>query len=312
MTKQLKLYVKTLIISLILFLLPLNTTYSHNESVYLGGDMIDIHVAFDTPIIYENPKHTKSFKQGDIILRISKNYEPYKKIIKSYMLLVYTHYLTDSDTVLVKVNRQGKELTINSSKFELTGLKYSDQMESVGTLTYIKDDSTFGALAHTVTPENPYCIVKSGEIFSTRSKTGKIKNYDKNTKIGILKNCNNFGIRGNIINSNYINNGRKKCTIGEFEDIKKAKAYLVVKNKNNEFDYIEAEIVKINKKSKNKDKSMMIKIIDKEFLKENGGIIQGMSGTPIIQNNKLIGAISHSTVNDPTIGFAIYIKNMIN
>ena len=71
------------------------------------------------------------------------------------------------------------------------------------------------------------------------------------------------------------------------------------------------EIENVNRYSKNESKGMIIKITDKELLSKTGGIVQGMSGSPIIQNGKIVGAVTHVFVNEPTKGYGIFIENML-
>ena len=91
-------------------------------------------------------------------------------------------------------------------------------------------------------------------------------------------------------------------------EIKKGAAQIqfIVNDKVNRYDI---EIMEINKN--NKEKNMVIKIVDKDLLSKTNGIVQGMSGCPIIQNNKVIGAVTHVMVNDPARGYGIFAENMI-
>ena len=86
----------------------------------------------------------------------------------------------------------------------------------------------------------------------------------------------------------------------------KAKIQFIINNQVNLYDI---EIIEINKN--NKEKNMVIRIVDKDLLEKTNGIVQGMSGCPIIQNNKVVGAVTHVMVNDPTKGYGIFAENMI-
>ena len=74
----------------------------------------------------------------------------------------------------------------------------------------------------------------------------------------------------------------------------------------------DVKIIKANKQDQADDKSMTIKVVDKELIEKTGGIIQGMSGSPIVQNGKVVGAVTHVFVNDPTRGYGVYIDWMID
>ena len=89
------------------------------------------------------------------------------------------------------------------------------------------------------------------------------------------------------------------------------KAYILSTLESNEVRRFEIEIVKVEKQKKPADKGMVIRVTDKELLEESGGIVQGMSGSPIIQNDRIIGAVTHVFVSDPAQGYGIYIEWML-
>ena len=89
------------------------------------------------------------------------------------------------------------------------------------------------------------------------------------------------------------------------------KAYILSTLASNEVRRFEIEIVKVEKQKKPADKGMVIRVTDKELLEESGGIVQGMSGSPIIQNDRIIGAVTHVFVSDPAQGYGIYIEWML-
>ena len=89
------------------------------------------------------------------------------------------------------------------------------------------------------------------------------------------------------------------------------KAYILATLSNNEIKRFEIEIEKIEKQDSPADKSMVIRVTDEKLLEESGGIVQGMSGSPIIQNDRIIGAVTHVFVNDPQRGYGIFIEWML-
>ena len=99
--------------------------------------------------------------------------------------------------------------------------------------------------------------------------------------------------------------------VADSADVKKGKAYILSNIKDDKIEQFEIEIVDINKDTDSM-KQMMIKVTDSDLLSTTGGIVQGMSGSPIIQDGKLVGAVTHVLVNDPTRGYGIFIENMLD
>ena len=96
-----------------------------------------------------------------------------------------------------------------------------------------------------------------------------------------------------------------------FRSIKEGKASILSNIEGEEVKEYDVEIESVNRYSKNESKGMVIKITDEELLSKTGGIVQGMSGSPILQNNKIVGAVTHVFVNEPTKGYGIFIENML-
>ena len=145
----------------------------------------------------------------------------------------------------------------------------------------------------------------------SKGNTGEMKGFflqGKNNQIGTLdKNCE-YGIFGEVA-KDY--KGECELKAGGRLFAKAGKAYIRSCIEGNTYKDYEIEIIKTNYQSRSSEKSMVIKITDKELLAKTGGIIQGMSGSPIIQNGRIIGAVTHVFVNDPTKGFGIYLDWMI-
>ena len=145
----------------------------------------------------------------------------------------------------------------------------------------------------------------------TQGKAGELKGYfERKEQIGAIDKNNDYGIFGYINDFNY-----KKyplIEVGSKEDVTSGKAYIYTSIKGSVPKRYEIEIIKnINQSSPNQ-KGLVIRVTDKELLGTTGGIVQGMSGSPIVQNSKLVGAVTHVFINDPTRGYGIYIDWMIN
>ncbi len=234
--------------------------------------------------------------------------------------------------VTLKIKRNDEIMTLDiepilseeDNTYKL-GIWVKDKTAGIGTLTYYDPaESTFGALGHGIMdPEtNAILSVDTGQLLEARvrevsegkeGEPGEIKGifYHADEPLGSLsKNCR-FGIFGTayhpIENPFYA----KPLAVGTKEQIEKGKAYILTTLSDNKVQRFEIEIEKINDCDISEDKCMVIKITDKELLEETGGIIQGMSGSPIIQNDRIIGAVTHVFVNDPARGYGVFIENML-
>jgi len=205
------------------------------------------------------------------------------------------------------------------------GLWVRDSTAGVGTLT-LYDDKTkkFAALGHPITDADTGTIlsVSNGVIVSsnivsikkgTRGNPGELRGLfiDENIIKGqIIKNteCGIFGDgTKNLINNKF----NKPMKIGLRNEIKEGKAEILTTINGTEPELFDIEIQKLLPQNSSGSKSMIIKITDSRLLEKTGGIVQGMSGSPIIQNNKIIGAVTHVLINKPDMGYGIYIEWML-
>lgn len=278
-----------------------------------------------------------SFKGKD-----GKEHEPAKNILKAGdMILKVNDTEIDSKETLMQTIETGESLNMEIKRRESPmtiniqpvksengknqiGVWVRDSTQGVGTLTYInKDTHIFGALGHGIVDVDTKEImkVKDGKILKSNIlgiKKGEkgtpgelLGSIDNKNPIGnIIKNTN-LGIYGKITDENMINK-EKALPIGLRDEVKIDKATILCSIDKNIIKEYEIEIESINKYNIDDSKSMIIRITDEELLKNTNGIIQGMSGSPIIQNGKVIGAVTHVFVNDPTKGYGIFIENMIS
>lgn len=200
-----------------------------------------------------------------------------------------------------------------------TGIYVKDTIVGIGTLTYINpDDNTFGALGHEITDNSSGVnfIISSGNIFSskitsitksTNHSTGE-KNASINTKdvYGEINYNLETGIFGKL--NKEISN-EETVEVMSIDDVQIGKAEIITVLSDNKKENYSIEILSIDKD--NETKNFLIKVTDEKLLKETGGIVKGMSGSPIIQDGKIIGAITHAIVDDPKKGYAISIEKML-
>lgn len=316
---------KKVILAIMVLLMPLNVL-AYSSEVYLGGNTLGIEISSDGILIigfYEiNGKINKGnpkLKVGDYIkevngVEVNNLNELTKEIEKS----------KDEGKVTITYKRDNnlKKTTLNLIKDEgiyKTGLYVKDSIIGIGTLTYIDPKSNiYGALGHEIIESNSNSIieVKSGSIFRNsitsidKSKVGyagsKNAKYYYDTIYGSIHKNTVHGIfgkyTGNTNNYNLISVAKKdEVKVGS------AKIYTVLNGE--KIEEYEINITSINETSNTKN--INFEINDKNLIKETGGIIQGMSGSPIVQNNKIVGVVTHVIIDNPLTGYGLFIETML-
>lgn len=268
-----------------------------------------------------------TFKAGDILLKIN-DYE----IENSNEVETIIENIKDKE-VTVTYERDGEEKTknitpikcIDDGKYKI-GLWIRDGAMGVGTLTFYSPEySKFAALGHGISDEDSKSLIKleNGSIYGAnvlsvnkgRSEApGEIKGYlDDGEEIGTITVNSNNGIYGdmNEYNTNIIT--RERIPVASRNEIEVGPATIqCIVDQSQEIKSYDIEIVKISNSVSNDSKGMIIKVTDEDLISKTGGIVQGMSGSPIIQNGKLVGAVTHVYVSQPTKGYAIFADTMIN
>lgn len=309
--------------------------------VLTGGNIVGfslnssgVIVIGNSPVTTENGNvntlEKADLKSGDIILEIAG--EKINRISDVEKIINKEENQNQELDILIKRKDTEKKIKItpakdmHSQKYKL-GIWIKDDVSGVGTLTYIRtDNNRFGALGHAISDAETkrpveidggdmYNCTVIGYTKAVKGKPGEIKalfiqgsnslgKVDKNTKYGV------FG----TYNQDKLEKTKKEMPLktGGRLNVKPGKAKIRVSLDNEKPKDYDIEIIKTNYQNLSSDKSMVIRVTDKELLKKTGGIIQGMSGSPIIQNEKVIGAVTHVFVSDPTKGFGVYLDWMIN
>lgn len=308
----------------LLFIIPINC-FAYSNYIIPGGETIGIEVNSKGVLVVgfykvnnKNIAKNAGFELGDIITKINN-----VKItnIESMINEVNNNENTVKFTVLRNNTEKEIELKLEKDTNNVlkTGLYVKDKINGIGTLTYIDPETkVFGALGHEIieTTTISKFEIKDGIIYEAnvsnivKSKNGRAgeKNaiYNKQNILGEIKENELPGIFGTY--NNEIQDA-KALKVAEIDEITSGKAVIrTVINESNVKDYT-IDILYIDANSKNKN--ILFEVTDKELLDKTGGIIQGMSGSPIIQNNKIIGAVNYVIVNDPTKGYGIFIKTML-
>lgn len=327
--------ITNVITSLIIFSLVLlpNNIYSmqNNEKipkeVIIGGELLQIEMQTNKIMVYgvndnnklENYDLIESIS-GDVIKKIYNTNEI--KITSRSEVVNILLNMNESDQVNLEILRDNKKINIKLSKIELNHSYLTEKIPYCATLTYIDEkQNSFGAVAHTLdSKETENILTKKGDIYLAKlnniqkSKKEFIGNmsgekvYDKQGKVNQFSD---YGIKGQVCASQILKN-KEVYKVADPKDVRTGIAYLVIKNSPNEDKiFYEIEVTKVNKQSTKDINSFEFTLKDKRLINEYGGIVQGMSGCPIIQNGKLIGALSHVKTNDTKNGVGLYIKWMM-
>ena len=234
--------------------------------------------------------------------------------------------LTRSDgTVDMVVNRNGKEQSIHmepeiTSSGPKLGIFLKQGITGIGTVTYYDPDTgAFGTLGHGVNDGKGQLLSMSrGNAYPAtllsvqKGKSGapgQLKGSLKNTQLlGTLSGNTDFGVFGNAPSC-----WKGQCVpVAAFQEVHTGSATIrSTVSEGPPRDY-SVEILKIYPKNRSDGRNLLIQVTDPDLLKTTGGIVQGMSGSPIIQDGKLVGAVTHVLVNDPTRGYGIFIENMLD
>lgn len=206
------------------------------------------------------------------------------------------------------------------------GIWVRDKTSGIGTMTYYdENNNSFGALGHGITDVDTgeLLTVDKGYIMNAKisdieqgkkGTPGEIKGvfYKTDNVLGEISMNTDYGIYGHLTEDIYGIKSKERIPIGFKEEVEIGKAYILSTLEDEKIEKFEIEIQKAEIQDSPSQKSMVIKITDEQLLEKTGGIVQGMSGSPIIQNGKLIGAVTHVFINDPTKGYGIYIEWMMN
>lgn len=313
------------ILLLILLIIP-HQAFAYSKYVIPGGETIGIEVNSKGILVVgfykvDNKFIAKEagFKTNDLIIEVNntkiENINEMLEVIKN----------SKNKTINFKVfrNKQIKDIKLNlkyeSDSVLKTGLYVKDKINGIGTLSYI-DPATkiFGSLGHEIleTTTASKFEIKDGKIYEAivsnikKSKTGiageKNASYNKEEIYGHINENEKTGIYGKYLDEI---NSSNTIEIGDKNFVTTGNATIRTVIKNKEVGEYSINILKVNKDSETKN--ILFEITDKKLLDETGGIVQGMSGSPIIQNNKLIGAVNYVIVNEPTKGYGIFITTML-
>lgn len=317
--------------SIFLFLLSLyilpSSVFAYSDRIIASGQNIGITLNSKGVLIVgtydingNSPASDAGLKTGDSLVKINGNE------VTSIENMANQINETKNEEVTITYSRDNKlkntklKLYKDESGVYKTGLYVKDSVTGIGTLTFIDPNTKkFGALGHEIQEQTTGKIfeIEDGKIFSSKvtgiipSTNGtpgeKKAKYDKTKTTGDVDENTTQGIFGNYIASI---DKSKTYHVAKPSEIKKGEAkILTVLDDTNVKEY-KINITEIND-SKQKNKNFVFEITDEELLSKTNGIIQGMSGSPIIQGDNIIGAVTHVVVDNPHKGYGIFITNML-
>ncbi len=313
---------KRVLFILILFLFPLQI-FAYSNKVIIGGDSIGIELTSNGiyvvgfyPIQGILKAKEAGMKEGDRIISINQE--------KVTSLTSFNEIITKEGTYTFHVIRNNKELDVNlpitkENDIYKTGLYVKNRISGIGTLSYIDPETKiYGALGHEIIESSTLSKfeLKDGEIYkadvssihkSKRGETGeKNATIDRETKYGNILINETSGIYGKYEEDLQ---DKEVKEISLKDEIKRGKASIRTVINNNKIEEYTIQIINIEENEDNKN--IFFEITDKNLLQETGGIVQGMSGSPIIQNDKIIGVVNYVVVDNTATGYGIFIEKML-
>ncbi len=271
------------------------------------------------------PYLNSGIEEGDMIVemnseKINNTNELINVVNDSKGKEIQIKYVRDDKIITTSITPIKSE----SNEYKL-GLWVRDAAAGVGTLTFYEPSTgNFAALGHGIVDVDTGGIlnIANGELVNSRlvsiqrgekNNPGEIKgSIDSGVKIGEIGKNTNFGVFGLVSNKGNLDlSNTKEYEVALRSEIQTGDAEIICELEEGKKEVYKIEIEKIYTSNNYDNKSMLIKITDERLLEKTGGIIQGMSGSPIIQNGKFIGAITNVLVSDPTTGYAIFGDLMI-
>lgn len=301
--------------------------------------------ASGTPIgLYMETEGVMIIGSGDVVSTDGIAYQPAEHIVQAgdYILkangtditnknqLISMIHDSNGETMELLVDRNGEEILLSltpllgeDNSYKL-GIWVRDNTQGIGTLTYVDAHGNYGALGHGISDVDTGELLKleRGELYQaeilsvmkgSKGNPGELSgviNYQKSNQLGSIDINSEKGIFGTIPAESRESLHLVPMEVGLKQDVTtgSAKILTTVKGETKEFDI---EITEIFWDQADTNKAFSIQVTDPELLEYSGGIVQGMSGSPVIQNGKIIGAVTHVFVQDATKGYGIFIENML-
>lgn len=304
------------------------------EAVYACGNTVGIYMATEGILIVDTEEIQGEdggyyepagnlVQPGDYITAF--NQQP----IRSKSDLINAIHDCEGGDVELSLIRRGEEIELSVCPIKSTegdyklGIWVRDDTQGIGTLTYVDEYGNYGALGHGISDVDTGELlnIRDGKLYNaeivgihkgTKGTPGELSGlirYDESNVIGTIEGNNDNGIYGKIDNTEGID--FQMLEVGYKQDMELGAASILCAV-NGQVEEYDVEITKIDYNHQDTNKSFVINVTDEKLLEQTGGIVQGMSGSPVIQNGKLVGAVTHVFVQDSTGGYGIFIENMLS
>lgn len=305
------------------------------QEIYVSGSTIGIYMetegvlVIDTGEIEDQNGEMKEpaknlVKQGDYI--VSFNGEK----ISTKRELINDIAGLDGEEVTLEVKREGESVPVSVTPVKDTkgdyklGIWVRDDTQGIGTLTYVDQNGRYGALGHGISDIDTAQLlnIRNGALYKaqilainkgSKGNPGELAGfirYDDRNILGSIEINSKNGIYGQFYKGAEDGITLKKMPVAYKQDVKTGEASVLC-NVDGEVREYQAEIKRIDLNHEDTNKSFVIQITDEKLLEKTGGIVQGLSGSPVLQNGKMVGAITHVFVQDSTSGYGIFIENML-
>lgn len=272
----------------------------------------------------KNPARACGLKEGDIITHINSTQVDSIEQVREILQTV------GEDAMSIRATRNGKQLQMTAKAVQCStdgtyklGAWIRDSMAGIGTLTYYDPESgAFGALGHGVNDVDTSLLLplESGGLMPVQvsgvkkgqsGQPGELHgNFEVQTEIGTLSANTASGIFGTLTTTP--EGTMAVLPVAKRSEIRTGKATILSTVAGDKVEEYEVEILRLFPDSNSDTRDLMLRVTDPRLLEVTGGIVQGMSGSPILQNGKIIGAVTHVLVSDPTRGYGIALEDMLN
>lgn len=313
-----------------------NSRGNNTEYVMPGGMAIGIYMETDGVLVlsteciecvdgneYEPAKNL--VKPGDYIVGLNgEEIDSKKELVQAVNKL-------ESSEVILRLRRDEEYIDVKMESVEVKNDQYKlgiwvkDSIQGLGTVTYLTLDGDFGALGHGIhdSETNELIDISKGSVYNTnivgiqkgeKGEPGGLEGviiYRSSNKLGIINENTEEGIYGSINEIETLCENTEPVEICKKSDIELGKASILC-SVNGTVEEYDIKIKNVDSYAKDANKGIVIEIIDEKLLELTGGIVQGMSGSPILQHGKIVGAVTHVLVNDPTRGYGIFIEDMLD
>ncbi|MBQ8637166.1 MAG: SpoIVB peptidase [Clostridia bacterium] len=289
------------------------------QYVYASGEVIGVRIYADGVMVVGvetiSGARIAGIKKGDLIKKINgipaDSTEQISKVLSSQKV----------NTLTICRGGEVFDLTVRGQMGEkgyIVGMWVRDSAAGIGTLTYTTDDYSFGALGHAICDSDTELVVPLGHgslspcrVTSVKAgesgEPGELMGVIGGEVIGAVHTNSDLGLYGTLSSEA---KGIKLPIATEFL-VKEGDAEILSDVDGTGVKAYKIRIEQISRSNSKTNKSMSLRVTDENLLSITGGIVQGMSGSPIIQNGRIVGAVTHVFVNDPTRGYGIFIENML-